>query len=225
LIKAVIFDMDGLMFDTERLLYQAWDYAGEKMNIGKAGHMAVETLGISTADSQSIWYAHYGEAYNQQELRRYTYEFMETYYKEKGIPIKKGLQELLAYLKKNGYRTAVATSSSRVSLMRNLTAAGLKDEFDAFVTSDMVKVSKPSPDIYLKACELLELQPEECMALEDSLNGIKAAAGAKCKAIMIPDLVQPNEETEKMLFAKCEHLGKVIEVLEKIKRQENLHFE
>jgi len=218
MIKAVIFDMDGLMFDTEHLLYEAWDYAGEKLGIGKAGIMAIETLGISNADSRYMWYDRYGDAYDEGKIKEYTYEFIEKYFTEKGIPKKKGLDELLAYLAEKGYRTAVATSSSKRSLMRNLTAAGLENRFDVLVNCNMVSMSKPFPDVYLKAMELLGLTADECLVLEDSINGIKAASAAGCRAIMIPDLVQPTEEIEKLLFKKCGSLDEVIAVLEQLNK-------
>ena len=140
------------------------------------------------------------------------------YFKEKGIPKKKGLDELLAYLAEKGYRTAVATSSSKNSLMRNLTAAGLEKRFDVLVNCNMVKISKPFPDVYLKALELLGITADECIVLEDSINGVKAASAAGCKVIMIPDLVQPTEEIQNLMFKKCSSLCDIIEVLEQLNK-------
>lgn len=113
-MRAVIFDMDGLMFDTERVFIEAWDYAGEKIGIGKAGYMTLKTLGMSVVMSRGLWVKEFGEQYNEQELRRHTKEFLTKYYAENKVPVKKGLSILLKYLKDNSYKLAVASSSPKV---------------------------------------------------------------------------------------------------------------
>lgn len=95
----VIFDMDGLMFDTESVFVKAWDYAGEQMEIGKTGYMTLKTLGMNIAASKEIWISEFGERYNEQELRKYTKQFLTDYYAKNRVPVKKGLYVLLAYLK------------------------------------------------------------------------------------------------------------------------------
>ena len=95
----VIFDMDGLMFDTEKVFIKAWDYAGEKIGIGKAGYMVYKTLGMSIVASYEIWNEEFGDRYNQEELRKYTKEFLKNYYENNKVPVKQGLYVLLEYLK------------------------------------------------------------------------------------------------------------------------------
>lgn len=109
----VIFDMDGLMFNTERVFIDAWDYAGEKIGIGKAGYMVYKTLGMNIIASNNIWKEEFGDSYNQDELRKYTKEFLQKYYDENKVPVKKGLYHLLDYLKRNNCKMAVASSSPR----------------------------------------------------------------------------------------------------------------
>ena len=108
-----IFDMDGLMFDTEKVFIMAWDYAGEKIGIGKAGYMVYKTLGMNIVSSYNVWREEFGDRYNQEEFRKYTKEFLQKYYSENTVPVKKGLYNLLNYLKENSFKMAVASSSPR----------------------------------------------------------------------------------------------------------------
>lgn len=213
-MNTVIFDMDGLMFDTERVFVLAWDYAGEKIGIGKAGYMVHKTLGMNTAASEKIWQKEFGDSYNQSELKRYTKDFFTQYYAKNTIPVKKGLYVLLEYLKEKNYKLAVASSSPKWEIENHLKESGVYQYFSAIVSGDMVTKSKPEPDIYLKACELVGEKPENCYALEDSQSGLLAAYMAGCKPIMIPDLWQPDKEIENILFAKFDDLAQVKEFLE-----------
>ena len=212
MVKAVVFDMDGLMFDTERVFVQAWDYAGEKIGIGKAGHMVLKTLGLNIHATREIWQREYGDRYSEEDLRKYTKEFVQEYYRNHKTPVKKGLYNLLNYLKNAGYPLGIATSSSRLEVEKHLANAGITDRFQAIATGDVIKNSKPAPDLYIKACELLNVAPECCIALEDSRNGILSANAAGCKTIMVPDLWQPDEQVEKLLYARCDNLDDVITV-------------
>lgn len=210
----IIFDMDGLMFDTERIFIQAWDYAGEKIGIGKAGYMVYKTLGMNRAAANKIWREEFGERYQPEELRKYTKEFLQEYYAQNKVPVKKGLYVLLEYLKKKGYRLAVASSSPRWEVEKHLKDAEIAEFFEGIVCGAMVEKSKPDPEIYEKACKMLGVEPEECLALEDSKNGLLAAYKAGCKPVMVPDLWQPDEEVERILFQKFEDLEQVKEYLE-----------
>ena len=189
----VIFDMDGLMFDTEKVFIMAWDYAGEKMGIGKAGYMVYKTLGMNIVSSYNVWKEEFGDRYNQEELRKYTKDFLQNYYSGNKVPVKKGLYNLLSYLKD----------------------AGIYDYFTGIVCGDMVQNSKPNPEIYLKACELLGANPAECYALEDSKNGLLSAYKAGCKTIMIPDLWQPDDEILSIIAGKYEDLDEVKDAFER----------
>lgn len=217
-MKTVIFDMDGLMFDTESIFIKAWDYAGEKTGIGKAGYMVMKTLGMSIAMSRGIWVSEFGEKYNEQELRKHTKDFLTEYYETNKVPVKKGLYVLLEYLKDKSYKLAVASSSPRWEVENHLKDAGVLEYFDVLVSGDMVNKSKPEPEIYLKACELLEEEPEKCFALEDSKNGLLSAYRAGCKPIMVPDLWEPDKETEKIIYGKFVDLESVKSYFEKLQR-------
>ena len=132
---------------------------------------------------------------------------------KEGLPLKKGVKELLAYGKSQGYKMAVATSSSREYAMGNLIRAGIDSYFDSVVCGDMVKKAKPDPEIYQKACESLGIQPEYCMAFEDAPGGILSAHQAGMQVIMVPDLVQPTEEIRKLTYRVCDSLADVIGIL------------
>lgn len=205
----VIFDMDGLMFDTERVFVEAWDYAGEKAGIGKVGYMVYKTLGMNIAASYHVWKEEFGDSYNQEELRKYTKEFLQKYYAENKVPVKKGLYNLLAYLKQINCKMAVASSSPRWEVEKHLKDANIYGYFQGIVCGDMIQNSKPDPEIYLRACELLKANPVECYALEDSKNGLLSAYRAGCKPIMIPDLWQPDDETLNIIFARYSDLDEV----------------
>lgn len=216
-MNTIIFDMDGLMFDTESVFIKAWDYAGEKMGIGKAGYMTMKTLGMSIQMSRKFWVEEFGNKYDEDLLRKYTKEFLQKYYSENSVPIKQGLYELLDFLKQHNYKLGVASSSPRWEVEKHLRDAKIYEYFNSIVCGDMISKSKPEPEIYLKACELLGEIPENCIALEDSKNGLLAAHKAGCKVVMIPDLWQPDEEIEKILYAKFNALDNVIKFLQKNK--------
>ena len=214
-MKAVVFDMDGLMFDTERVAILAWDYAGEKMGLGKAGYMVYKTLGVTVSASNQIWIEEFGDRYNEEELWKYTREFNSDFYAKNKVPVKKGLYVLLDYLKENGYKLAVASSTSKRGVERNLKSAGVLEYFDAIICGDMVEKSKPEPEIYLKACEALGVEPAEALALEDSRNGLLSAYRAGMKVIMVPDLWEADEEVKAFLWNMCNDLEEVKVFLEK----------
>ena len=212
-MKAVVFDMDGLMFDTEAVFVKAWDWVGEKIGIGKAGFMVMETLGMNMELTKQKWRERFGDQCSEEEVTKLTFEYIDGFYAANKVPVKKGLRNLLEYLKNAGFRMAVASSSPMKDIERNLCDAGVRDYFSAIVSGDMVENSKPAPDIYLKACEQLAEKPEECYALEDSPSGLKAAMAAGCKTVNVPDLWQPDDETRASVAAVCGDLDEVIDFI------------
>ena len=213
-MKAVIFDMDGLMFDTERVHIQAWDYAAERLGWECSGaEMVTRTLGMNIPKAEEVWKSMLGERYDR-ELKKYSDEYMTDYFKNNTVPVKDGLFELLNCLESLGYKKAVASSTGISGVMRNLKSAGIENRFDAIVTGDMIEKSKPEPDIFLKACELLGVEPCEAYALEDSRNGLLSALAAGCKTVMVPDLWEGEKEIDERLFAKCESLNDFVKIIQ-----------
>ncbi|MGN1481428.1 HAD family hydrolase [Porcipelethomonas sp.] len=215
-IKGVIFDMDGLMLDTEKLLMKFWIMSANEFgfDMKKEHVLGIRSLAAKYAvpKLQGI----FGESFDYFAIRKRRIELMNQYIKENGVEKKPGLDKLLKYLKANEYKIAVATATDEPRTEMYLKSVNVLDYFDVMVCGPMVENGKPAPDIYLKACELLNLEPSECIALEDSPNGILSAYRAGCKPIMIPDLSQPDKETSQILFKKLDSLDMVIDVLEKI---------
>jgi len=208
-MKAFIFDMDGLMFDTERVFIGAWDYAGEKLGVGKAGYMVMKTLGKNTEACNQVWQEEFGADIDLTAMWDYSREYLEEYYSKYTVTAKKGLHDLLSYLKRKGYRLGVASSTKRAKVEQNLTRANVRQYFDVVIAGDMVEKSKPEPDIYLRAAAALGVKPEECCALEDSRNGLLSAHNAGMQVIMVPDLWQPDDEVKQFILGPFESLLEV----------------
>lgn len=205
-MQAFIFDMDGLMFDTERVFIGAWDYAGEKMGFGKAGYMVLRTLGMNTEACNQAWRDEFGPDVDIPALWNYSREYLEDYYSRYTVSVKKGLHELLCYLQGKGCKLAVASSTKRAKVEKNLLDAGVRQYFDVVIAGDMVEKSKPEPDIYLRAAAELGVKPEDCIALEDSRNGLLSAHAAGMQVIMVPDLWQPDETVKQFIVGPFESL-------------------
>ncbi|MBW7571766.1 HAD family hydrolase [Caproiciproducens faecalis] len=213
MIKAVVLDMDGTMFDTERLCAEGWKKAGEVLGCGNVMELIEQAMGVSAAAERELFLTKYGPDFPFDEFRKISADYSKDYIQKNGVPVKEGLTELLDYLKREGYKIAVATSSSRSSTMSHFERTKLTGYFDQIICGDMLEKSKPDPDIYLKAAQALQVSPQECMALEDSPNGIFSAYRAGMKTVMIPDTVPSNPELEKMLFACVPTLHGVIQLL------------
>ncbi len=214
MIKAVIFDMDGLMIDTERLLVKYWleaaHYYGYPM---KREHI----LGIrSLAAKHAIpkLQAEIGDDFDYYKVRMLRLKLMNEHIEQYGVDEKPGLGELLDYLKEHQYLTAVATATDPERTQRYLGSLDRLRYFDQIVCASMVENGKPAPDIYIEAAARLQVSPAECMALEDSPNGILSAFRAGMKPVFVPDLTGPDEDTRKLLYGCVDHLSKVIELLE-----------
>ena len=212
-MKAVVFDMDGVLFDTESVCMKAWDYAGEVMGVGKAGYMVLKTLGMNADKAVEIIRTEFGAGFDAVKFKQigknYSYDYFNTY----GVPEKPGLYEILDYLKNKGYKIALASSTSSQSVHHHLKEKDIEKYLDAVICGDMVEKSKPEPDIYLKACAQLNENPDNCIAIEDSKNGILSAHRAGLQVIMVPDLWQGEAETDSFLLAKCKSLIEIMSIL------------
>jgi len=216
MLKAVIFDMDGLMFDTEKIAKDGWKKVGEKLGFEVTDEMLEAVTGLDVENTRKVFLKYLGNDFDYYTARKMRLEYSLNYMAEHGVPIKKGLPELLNFLEENKIKRAVATSTAKVRAVQNLKSANVFDDFDAIICGDMVERGKPEPDIFLKAAELLSCKPSECIVLEDSPNGILAAYRGGFKAIMVPDLIKPDGKTKKMLYAKCDSLLEAIEIIKNI---------
>ena len=215
-VQAVIFDQDGLMFDTESLVAQAWKEIGPKYGIFADSEFMRELRGRKPEQIRECHLKRFGaevmEHYDEflVEKRRYSYEWID----RNGVPVKKGLKELLSYLKSHGIKTAVATASSKTWTERNVRGAGVEGLFDQYIYGDMVKEAKPDPAIFLLAADRLGVEPAKCVVLEDSFNGIRAAAAGGFLPVMIPDQDEPDEKIRGLLTACRPSLDQVIPLFE-----------
>ncbi|MFQ8706604.1 MAG: HAD family hydrolase [Thomasclavelia sp.] len=200
MIKAVIFDMDGLMIDTERLAFEGYQHVLAKSGLTMSLNFYRKLLGKPVAGISELIYKEYGEDFDIKNTIKEIHEYMDEVFENKGIPLKKGLLELLRYLKEHDYKTIVATSSKRHRVDHIFKLAGLNPYFDDSICGDEVVRGKPDPEVFLKSCEKLGVKPSEALVLEDSEAGINAAYSAAIKVICIPDLKYPEPEFAGMAY-------------------------
>lgn len=217
MIKGAVFDMDGLMLDTEKLLVKFWRQAAAEYGYEMTFQNVLDIRSLSRKYSVPFLCGIFGEQFEFEQIRARRIELMNSYIEENGFEIKNGLFELLEYLKNNSYKIAVATATDLERATEYLKRVNALEYFDEIICGDMIKNGKPEPDIYLTAAKKLNLEPAECVALEDSPNGIKSAYAAGCKVIMIPDLSQPDEDIQPMLSAVYESLDKAAEFFERMR--------
>lgn len=202
MINSIVFDMDGVLFDTERLATDAWFESARVMGIPDIEAGIKGCIGLNRNDSIAFLAECYGEDFPCEEFLSRTSRVFKEIMGKVGLPVKPGVYEILEFLKENGFRIALATSTGKPDAMRHLETAGITRYFDEIVTGDMIVHAKPDPEIYRMACGELGSLPEDCIAVEDSPNGIRSAYGAGLKVVMIPDLIEPTDELEKLLYRR-----------------------
>ena len=213
MIRAVIFDMDGLMYDTEPLVERCWRNAARHSRMT----MTPQTLSAlrcrDSSDREAYLKSIFGDRIDYKRLERVMYKELHTILGEKGLPLKPGLWELLVYLKRNGYKLAVQTTNTMDAARWYLDISGCTEFFDVLVAGRSVQHGKPEPDIYLKAVELLDLEPSECLVLEDSPAGIIGAHRAGCMSLMIPDMDPPTRGAVSLSHGIVDDMEQVIAFL------------
>lgn len=206
MMKAIIFDMDGLMIDSERVTYECYKKYLSNLGMEITEEFYKTLLGQTKAVCKEKFLKQYGEDFPYEDSIETVHEMMATRFLEEGIPVKKGLPELLKYLKKNNYKTIVATSSERKRVDVILKSADIAQYFDDSICGDEVKNGKPNPEVFLKACKKLGVSTEEALVIEDSEAGIQAAFDGGIKVICVPDMKYPEEEYEKKALFICNDL-------------------
>lgn len=193
-IKAILFDMDGVLLDTESVCEVCWQRAADEIGLPNIHDIFMQCVGRSKTDTERLLEQYLPDEGAAVKFRNRTGEIFEVVEREQGLKKMPFVTECLDLLKKAGFRLAVASSTRAAKVHPQLTNAGIHDYFETFTTGDMVVHSKPDPEIYLKSAASLGLKPEECVAIEDSPNGVRSATAAGIKTIMVPDLIQPDEE-------------------------------
>lgn len=195
-IEAVVFDMDGVIFDSERLVIECWSEIADRYGILDIAVACHECTGLNAVATKIKMLERYGDDFPYDAYKQEMSQLFHSRYDNGRLPMKPGVVELLAFLKDNKIKTALASSTRSQVVIRELSDAGIIEYFDEVVCGDMVKRSKPAPDIFEKACETLNVKPENAYAIEDSYNGIRSAHSAGMRTIMVPDLLEPTDEME-----------------------------
>lgn len=214
-VKAVIFDMDGVLFDTEKLCMDSWVAVAGEQGIPDMDSFFPTCIGRNLTDTKALFQEFYGDVYDYEIFRKQASVWFHNYIEQKGLPVKKGVREILDFLRAGGYDIGLASSTSRPSVEGHLERAGIRAYFRSLTTGDMVEHSKPCPDIYLMACESLGVEPAQALAIEDSPNGIRAAHSAGMIPVMVPDLIAPDQEMREKSVLICRDLLEVMRFLDR----------
>ena len=212
-LRAVLFDMDGVIFDSERALMACWQELGEHWGLGDMTEVYYDCVGITTEATGEVLKRAYGEDFDWQRFRRESTALYLERYGDGGLPLKPGTEELLRSLREQGLSLALASSTQGELVRRFLKNAGLLDCFSVLVTGDMVRRSKPDPEIFLRASEGLGVTPEQALVIEDSFNGVRAAYAGGIRVLMVPDLLAPDGEMRQKAEAILPTLFEVREYL------------
>lgn len=213
MFEAVIFDMDGVLFDTERFFMDAWEIAGKKHNFPNIYDACLASIGVSKEKSKEIFKTTVSKDFPFDEIREEVSNLCHDLIKTKGIPTKKGVKEILSFCKEKGYKIGLATSTRRQTVLSHLQKANILDYFDEIVCGDEVTNSKPFPEIYLKACQKLSVEPQDALSIEDSYNGVRASTSAGVRCIMVPDILPATDEMKSLALTVKDDLLSVIEFL------------
>lgn len=195
---AVVFDMDGVIFDSERLVLECWNEIAQKHGIEDMGPVCLKCTGLTVDASRSVMKEYFGQDFPYDTYKAEMSRLFHERYDGGRLPVKPGVEELLAFLKEQGKKVALASSTRSQVVKTELADAGILSYFDAVICGDMVQNSKPAPDIFIRACKCLGTDPARSFAVEDSHNGIRSAESAGLRPIMVPDLVPVTEEMEQL---------------------------
>ena len=205
----VVFDADGTLFDTENLMYGVWVEVGEEMNFPYPGREYLAYVGLNRAAVLSLMRERYGDGFDGADFMVRCVARLSERIEREGVPLKPGVREILSFLREENIPVGLATSTHRVRTQRRLELCGLTDYFQAVTTGDEVTKGKPDPEIYLTTCEKLGLSPENCLAVEDSKNGILSARAAGMSVAMIPDMIPPSEELLAQVWRRFDSLSEL----------------
>lgn len=203
-MRGAVFDMDGLLIDSERIWQEQWHELARERGIELPESFAGEICGTAGARTLEVLSRRF-KTDDPEPLRQECGRRVRKL-EENGVPLKRGAREILDGLRADGWRIAVASSSPMEMIRHNLSLDGIDGCFDALTSGTEVENGKPWPDVFLLAAKKLDLPPEECYVLEDSLSGVEAGWRARCRVVMVPDLMQPDDRTRSMCWRICRDL-------------------
>lgn len=209
---SVIFDMDGTLLDTQKITIPAWEYAGINQGIRGIGNDIEKVCGMNKIG----WSNYLSEKYPALDVDKFNLEMRQYIIDNLTVRFMPGAERLLKYLKKNGIKIGLASGSSTESVMHHLNAVNAVDYFDAIVGGNEVENGKPASDIFLLTAERLGADPKECFVFEDSANGVKSGFSAGMRCVGVPDIVDFDSETDKLLFAKLKRIDEAIEIFKEL---------
>lgn len=212
-IYGVLFDMDGVVLDTEKLYARFWAEAAHALGYPMTYEQALGMRSLNNEAGQAKLESYFGPGVSRSIMRDKRVELMDAYVAGHGIDPKPGIHELLDELRGQGIRCAIATSSPKPRAQAYLDSLGLSEKFDCICSGHDVPHGKPEPDIYLHAAASLGLAPENCLAIEDSPAGIESAHRAGCYSVLVPDLDGSDEAMRKLLYAEAETLADVVDLV------------
>ena len=213
-IKAVLFDMDGVIFDTEREYLKEWNKIFEKYGYEMKKEIYVSVMGRGRKKVKEIFKENFGDDLPIEEMYIEKDKMLKEAIENNEVPLKQGALELLEFLKKNEYKTALATSAKKDRVKSQVTHAKINNLFDAIVCADDIVNSKPDPEIFLKAAEKVNIKPENCVVIEDSEAGIRAAFNAGMIAFHVKDLKEADESITKYCDKNFENLIEIKKYIE-----------
>lgn len=218
MVSGIIFDMDGVLIDSERQSNEGWLWAAEQLGVDMPMWLIDSFKGAPAEPCCKFFDDYYKGAidyWEAKELRtQHVYKIRET----EGIPVKKGVKDIFEYIRNNGLKCAVATSTRRESAEKTLHEIGVWDYLDAVVYGDEVEHGKPEPDIFLRAAKAIGISPSEAVVVEDSINGIKAGYAAGMRVVHIPDTIAIDDDIRKLTYMVCADLNGLIDVVEGINK-------
>ena len=204
-MQGVLFDMDGVILDTEKIWAECWQELGAVWQLPDVMEVCHASIGVTNEASAEIFNHRYGRIVSYNDFADEMRKLFQVKTRD-GIPLKPGVCETLRQLHDRGIPMALASSTRSGTVRSQLEPMGIYGLFDAVIGGEQAKRSKPAPDIFLAAAEALSLPPEACWVVEDSYNGVRAGHAAGCRVLMVPDLLMPTEEIRRLCWAVCEDL-------------------
>ena len=217
MIRAVIFDMDGTLLDSERIVLKAWQYVIDKYSLPFDLSLPYRSIGLNYASMKTLFLSELGEDYPFDKYWGYAKQYLQNAKRRTAYPVKAGFDELCTYLKANKIGMYVATSTYHASAANELEHSGILGFFDGIVGGDEITRGKPDPEIFITAAEKTGFDKSECLIVEDSSNGLRAGIASGIRTVFIKDIVDvPSEITDKV-FARCDDLSGVIGIISQIR--------